>query len=757
MPLYIFGPPYRWTPFLAFFLLMGPSLTAAQPKATVRVVATSSEDGRTLPGANVVLTSLVGENRYAGATDVDGYHQISGIVPGRYALAVSFVGFKTYRDTLALTAEERRTVSTALEVQEQALDEVRVEAERGAAQRQAGLQTVGAADLERIPTPGPSGDLASYLQTLPGIVSAGDRGGQLYVRGGTPSQNLILVDGVRIIKPFHISSLYSAFPQEIVRSADVYAGGFSAEYMGATSSVIDVSLRRGNMKRFVGSASVSPFIVSSRLEGPLVKGQQSFLVVARHSVIEETAESLIGQQVPLRFYDLTGRYSIQSEVASCSITAIRTDDEGRINTGRNTVLSWSNTTLGGRCLMFGESLDHALDISAGYTRFDNAAGTRDDPERTAGLSKVYLGLEREQQLLGQDLKFGFRWSVTQYEANLDEKFITLRRLKQNGAALQAYVAMDITPSDRLTITPSLGTHVTSTRLEQPTYEPRLRVSYRPDGTARQEFSLALGKYNQVAEGITDERDAGTVFTIWRLADEADAPPQALHGILGYRQRLGDRVEASVEGYLKDLSNILVPEWTPEARFNTRTTLADGLAYGVDARLEIEAGGFYTYFGYGWTNVTYEAARDDLGAWIQGNLFEYTPAHDRRHQVNAVASYDLAGFTTNLSWEFGSGRPYTKVYGFDLLLELPDQRPMTNSGTARTLFDQPYGARLPTYHRLDVSVARSVDVAPRLSLELKAGAINTYDRANIFYYDVNTLGRVDQTPFLPYASLRVLVE
>jgi hypothetical protein len=139
------------------------------------------------------------------------------------------------------------------------------------------------------------------------------------------------------------------------------------------------------------------------------------------------------------------------------------------------------------------------------------------------------------------------------------------------------------------------------------------------------------------------------------------------------------------------------------------------------------------------------------------VFSYTPAHNRTHQVNAVSSYEWLGFTTNVSWQLGSGRPYTRVFGFDLSLDLPEQSPTGSPGTALTLFDQPYSADLPFYHRLDASIDRSFDVAPRARLEAKVGAINVYDRSNIFYYDVNRLQRVDQSPVLPYVSLQVLVE
>ena len=750
--------PLRCGLLCLMLAFLGCSQAYAQPDATLRVVVTDAADGGTLQGANVILNAAQSDRRYAGATNVDGFLEISRIVPGTYTLTISFVGFETQRDTLALQAEERRTVRASLAIQEQALGEVEVQAERGAARREAGLQAATAADIERIPVPGATGDLASYLQTLPGVVSVGDRGGQLFIRGGTPSQNLIRVDGLPIIQPFHISSLYSAFPQDIVRNADIYAGGFSAEYMGAVSSVIDVTLRRGNMKRYVGSASVSPFLATARVEGPIKTDEQSFLFVARRSLVDDVDDAIYSREVPLRFYDLTGRYSLQTDNASCNITGMYTSDEGRLNNNLNASLAWSNLTVGGRCLVFGSRIDHALDLRAGLTTFENSVGTADNPERSANLRKVYFGIHREQDISNDTrLKLGARWELAQYEATLDEQFVTLEEVRQNGVALQAYASMKWSPGEKVTVSPSVGTHLTDRRIDRPTLEPRLRLTYRPDGTDQQEISFAAGLYNQVAEGITDRRDAGTVFTVWKFASEEGDVLKARHAILGYQQRIGKAVEASVEGYVKDLSNIPVPQWTPEARFNTRTALADGLAYGFDARVEWAQGPFYSFVGYGWSSIEYDAARDDLGAWIEGSVFSYSPAHNRTHQVNAVASYEWLGVTTSASWQFGSGRPYTRVFGFDLTLDLPEDNPATAPGTALTLFDRPYGAELPAYHRLDVSVERAFSLSSRVELETKLGAINTYDRSNIFYFDVNQLQRVNQSPVLPYLSLRVLVE
>lgn len=738
---------------LAAIVLGGPA--AAQTDGIVRGVVTSAEDGEVLQGANIILTGVDSDIRRTAVTDANGFYEIRNVVPARYRVRTSYVGFATHQDTLDVSAE-RRSYNVALSPTAQRLDEVRVEVERGGTQRQAGLQTVGAQDLDRIPTPGPGGDLASYLQTLPGVVAGGDRGGGLNIRGGKTSQNLFLVDNLPLVKPLHISNFYSSFPQGAVKGADVYAGGFGAEYMGKISAVVDVTLRKGNMQEYAGSASVSPFVSSARVEGPIEKGRQSFLAIVRRSTVEETGP-LLGRDVPLSFYDVTGRYSLQREGASCSLTGLRTHDKGRLSNERNTELSWSNTAVGGRCLLFGTGLDHALKISAGYTRFENSAGRVDSAERTAGLQRGFFDLEQEREMSWGTLQLGMRAQFTSYKFEVDQKFTFSQSGRPFGGALNAFGAVETELGEHFTFAPSLGFQIHS-RTFPPTYEPRLRLTYRPDGTDQQEVSLALGKYHQMSQGITDTQDAGTEFTIWTPEPVTDTPPRALHGILGYQQQILDNLDVSVEGYVKDIANIAVPEWSVLDRFETDLTPAGGLTYGVDARVELTINSFYLFAGYGWSRVTYEAAQDDLGAWIEGGVFEFSPSHDQRHQVNVVSEFQVGDASANLSWEFGSGRPYTRAYGFDLAPDIASQLtpPVNESGQALVLFDEPYGERLPSYHRLDASVSRPFDLSSRTKLEAKVGAINVYDRRNIFYYDISRDNVVNQIPIYPYMSITVSV-
>lgn len=725
-----------------------------QSDATLRGLVTSGVDGSTLQSANVVLTDLDSSLRKATATDVEGYYEIREIPPSKYLLTVSFVGFETHEDTLVVSSG-RRTHNITLSPRKRELGEVQVEEERGATRRNAGLQTVGTEDIERVPTPGPGGDLASYLKTQPGVVAGGSRGGTVNIRGGTSSQNLFFVDGLPVVKPFHISNLYSAFSEDLVKSVDFYAGGFGAEYLGGTSSVVDVTLRGGNMEAYAGRASFSPFISSVRVEGPLGKGDQSFLVALRRSTVEETAGPLYGRTVPLTFYDFTGRYSIQSSGANCSVTGMRTYDQGRLSNERNTSLSWSNTVLGGKCTLFGEGLDQALEVSAGYSSFGNEAGTEGDPERSAELEKGFLKVASSQKF-----SWGaFRWGVTpefaSYDFTIDQKFSRFASRSSTSFRLRAFSALSIEAGDYLTLSPSFGMQLDG---QSNSFEPRLRLAYRPNGTDRREVSLAVGRYGQLAEGITDTQDAGTEFTIWTPQRVGDGLQSALHAILGYRERMAENLEVSVEGYGKKIRNIPVPEWTVLNRFETRLAAADGTVYGVDARVEWSSESTYLFLGYGWSKVTYRARRKDLGAWLDGEVFEYSPSHDQRHQINSVVGVDIGQTTLNLSWEFGSGRPYTKAYAFDLIPNVVARisPPTKFAGREAVLYDEPYGGRLPNYHRLDLTVKRPFEVSSSTRIEAEVGAINVYDRKNVFYYDVGRDNVVRQVPVYPYVSLGVKI-
>lgn len=753
------------TIFVLVFITL-PCIASAQTNSsTLRVIAISEAEGTTIIGATVVLTEPGADTLRAGTTDAYGFIEFSNVPADTYEVHISYIGLQKNIDLVTLEPEETRIYRAELQSTTSELDEVVVSAEQrsGNVRREAGRQTITGQELTRVPSAGPGGDLTAYLQTLPSVVTTGDRGGELFVRGGTPYQNLVLVENMPIIKPFHISNLFSAFPQEALSSVDVYAGGFGAEYAGASSAVLDVNLRQGSMRRHQGEVAVSPYLYSYQLEGPIVKDRHSFFVMGRHSLIEETGPELTGDEIPIQFYDLIARYSINWPNLTCNLTGIRTYDNGQINPVSQVNLSWSNTTAGIRCLGFAEELNNAIDFTMGYTGYQSSETGFDDTGRTSNMDMGYMRLDNSQQAFGLTTNYGFKLDFIRYTAELDQLFSDRTReearfvglgseLDEISTILSFYLSTEWTPHSKLTVTPGF-TSQASLRDLSPTAEPRLRVTYRPTNTNQKEFSLALGRYFQLHEAITDERDAGTVFGIYKPIDETDPYPESLHGILGYRQQFSNTFEASLETYAKTHKNIPVAQWTREPGNTLQTGLADGLSYGIDLQLEFNMSPFYISLGYGWSEVTYEAPSDELVAWIDRDIFRYNPTHDRRHQINAIATYEFGKFTGNINWQFSSGGTFTRIYAFDLALQnLPDQSPLENQGEAQTLFSEPFNGRFPNFQRVDVSVNRPFQLSSFVNLETEIGVINTLDTRNVFYFDVNTLQQVDQLPLVPYLSI-----
>lgn len=429
---------------------------------------------------------------------------------------------------------------------------------------------------------------------------------------------------------------------------------------------------------------------------------------------------------------------------------MQTYDQGQINPKRDIMLSWSNTVFGGRCRGFDERYNHPFVVTAGYTRFSNTEGSVHQNERISNLQKMYIKVDLEEHFWGLPFEYGFGMKFRTVSAEFSQRFVQGESFNYMNLIPYGYISTEIEFNEYFILRSSIGTQIawgTSVTLE-----PRFRMAYYPDGINRQELSFALGRYSQDINGITDERDAGTTFTFWKSVESGNSIQSAYHGILSYQQGFGQDITTNIEGYIKDYSNILVSEWTPEVGLKTETSFANGFAYGFDARIEYNSHPLYFYLSYGWSRIKYKAASGDLGAWIEEPIFKYFPPHDQRHKLNSMISYNFAGYTTSISWEFGTEKPYTKVYGFDLSLNSPSENPLNDPGTARTLYSRPYSERFPTYHRLDASVERSFELSPQFTVNAKAGCINIYDRDNIFYFDLNALKRVDQTPLLPYISI-----
>ena len=744
----------------SFAVLIVPAQGSSAQTATIRGFVTDGGDGSPLEGVNVVLTDASGVV-VGSATDAEGFYIVRRLAPGTYQYRASFIGYVAVEESITLSDGQIITKNVTLSFDEANLDEVVVEGERqgGGARVSAGLQTIRPQDMELVPAPDVSADLVNYLTTLPGVVSSGDRGGQLFIRGGEPTQNLVELDGMLIYQPFHIIGFYSAFPSDIIRASDVYAGGFGAKYGGRLSSVIDVASRNGNNRRFGGAFTVAPFVSTGLIEGPLIKNKASFIVSVRESVIEQGAAKLIDDDLPFRFGDAFGKlHFVLGANSQASFSGIRTHDRGVIGgTGvdididdpEQQQIDWKNTALGARFIVLPSSLPIFAEIKLSYSILDQQFGTIEDPARTTNVGRFNGSADLTYFAGGAEVGWGLFLRSSTLENQLGGQFQNVSNDKEFITEAGAYIEPTFTTGNGFKINPGVRLHAFPSKSKQ-FLEPRLRIFYE---TGPHTFSTAGGVYHQEIVGLNDRRDAGNVYTAW-TSSPLGLVPRAVHAIAGYQYSGPSGFDFSLEGFYKNLKELVIPEWTAFPRFSVNVQPADGQALGFDVRAGYEKNFFKGFVSYGWSKVDYEATGDIIQLWFDSESQSFPPAHDRRHQVSALGAVEFAGFELSTRWQFGSGLPFNESVGFDTFVLINGENDVrTDPGTLRVLYGAPYTGRLPTYHRLDVSLNKTFRLSGA-SATIQAGAINIYDRSNLFFLDLFTLQRTDQLPLIPSLGLKL---
>jgi len=741
-------------PILALALLLGSAPRAcAQTTGSLQGIVSIESSGQVLTGAFVALESGGVEVRSV-LTDRNGLYLIGGLAPGSYTLRVRFLGYSPYTQPVTFAAGTNLTVNIGLESAPIVLEGVEVDIpEVGVVIRELGRQTVTPTELRRIPTPAASGDLATYLQTLPGVVTTGDRGGQMFIRGGTHTENMTLMDGMMIYQPFHILGAFSVFPEDLFASADFYAGGFGARYSGRTSSVLDVRMRDGDRTSYHGGGSIGPVLAEVTVEGPMGDKPISWIFSARRSLLDETSESFLGEPVPLTFESQFLKLTSFTDDphSRCSLTAVRSADHGRMDAEDEVSrVGWENLGIGTRCVaLFTESSLRLVDVGVAYSRVENEAITRGAAELVADVGRFQVDMNFTNLIGSRRIEWGAYGRTKRIKHDLIELFGGNRteEVTWDGGA---YAEVTFFDGERFTFVPGVALSFVPTL----SADPRVRASWRPWGDASStEFTGAVGIYRQGLTGISDVRDASSVFVAWKRYNEGDDPMTSIHAQLGWQQTIG-KVNASLEGYYRDMRNISVPLWAVTTMFNTTLGQANGKTHGVDARLEYLGDRLYGFVGYGYGSTTYTSAQQYFSLWFGEPVQSYRPPHDRRHQVNVVASMEVGEFDIGARWQLGTGLPYTRPMGFDEFFDyrfdLPD--PHLRYGQTRMIVEKPYLGRLPAIHRLDLSVQRSFGLSFG-TLEARGGAMNLYDRTNIFYYDIYTQRRVDQLPLFPYVAVK----
>ena len=304
----------------ALLLFTFISISLFAQKGDIRGFVYDKDNGEPIMFCNVIIEGLA----IGTATDVNGFFNISGVPAGSQTLLVTYIGYDTLRQSVSL--KNKQILNQKLEISSSSvqIETVTVSADRQEMKSEVKVSVtkITPKDIKIIPAIGGEPDLAQYLQVLPGVVFTGDQGGQLYIRGGSPIQNKVLLDGMIVYNPFHSIGLFSVFDTDIMRNADIYTGGFGAQYGGRISSIMDITTRDGNKNRLSGKVATSSFGSKLMLEGPLFKkgGNSSFIMSAKTSYLDRSSKTLYTYidtaGLPYSYTDLYGKISFTGNSGS---------------------------------------------------------------------------------------------------------------------------------------------------------------------------------------------------------------------------------------------------------------------------------------------------------------------------------------------------------------------------------------------------------------------------------------------------------
>lgn len=755
---------------------------------SIRGFVYNKSDGEAVPFSNVYFKgTTIGAN-----TDLNGFFSITKVPPGKYTLLITNLDFDTITEDITITAGEILSKKYFCTKGGIKLKEVEISAEKAEKieNTTVAVQKIDPTIIAKLPSVGEP-DLAQYLQVLPGVVFTGDQGGQLYIRGGLPVQNKVLMDGMQIYNPFHSIGLFSVFDNDIMKNADVYSAGFNAEYGGRTSSVMDITTRDGNKKRLSGKIAASTFAAKMVLEGPFVKlkedgkGSASFIVSAKHSYLPQTSKSLYKYAnkdgLPFYFTDIYGKASINATNGSkVSIFGFNFND--KVDYPDIATYNWTSTGAGSNFVLIPSGSNLLIE---GVFAFSNYNIGYQNPKietdnKKSGVSGFNGGFNFIRFVGRSEIKFGFEGIITNTTYQLQNPFFTKVTAERSTTDISGYIKYKYVdqkkrfifePGFRLMYYASLNV-----------FSPEPRASLKINFTPKIRFKGAAGLYSQTLMSASSDRDVVNLFYGFINAPENQQMPstyldkdgktqkvnssvqRANHVVAGFEFDIMKYIDLNVEVYQKNFNQVIntnrdkLFDDTPENANKPDALKKDyvveqGRARGFDVVLKFEYKRFYLWSVYSLTlNDRWQ------GNTATGAIINYPPNFDRRHNVNLVGSYTFGkkrNFEINVRWNYGSPFPTTPTQGYYPAINFNNNlnyNYTTSNAELGYLPGDLNSVRLPDYHRLDIGFKYRYNWTEKVILEISGGATNVYNRKNIFYVNRFTFERINQLPILPNVNL-----
>ncbi|MCL5029542.1 MAG: TonB-dependent receptor [Bacteroidetes bacterium] len=737
---------------ISSFLLLFASLVICSNQliaggtGSLRGFVTDSTNGEYIIYANVVVQGTSS----GSPTDTRGYYFIPAIPVGKQTIIISHINYKTKYIVVDIKENKITRLDVILSPKNIELQGVNVigRNETKPTEVNLGLEKISIKELEMIPS-GAEPDVFRALQTMSGVTTTGDVTSKYYVRGGGGDQNLVLFNGATIYNPFHAMGIFSVIDPEMISTVEFYKGGFNADYGGRISSILNIVTKDGNKNSYHATGSASLLSGKLAFEGPIPYG--SFIVTGRKSYFSEILKKYLNDQsAPFDFYDISFKVNYGNPnilqngkfilYGFASGDAVKNNDPLLEDyTVKNNILGmtwnqvWSSPLFSVINLSYSgyraELLPNLSDAKARMNKLDDI---------TADFDFTYVYENKDEMDFGLQNKF---LNIKLRQENL---YNSITDFNQSGWDLTGFINYRFYRWDKLGVELGMRSKFLALSQGRPfIFEPRINVTYRPIPLLA--VKASVGRYSQEVTTLTTENDIISLFEPWIIIPNGVGAPEASELSLGLEAYLTSQLELDLTGYYKYITNLLESNQTRYALDANEFMNVNGKSYGLEFSTKFQNDLLYlkTNYSLGWAYKMYGDVR-------------YYPRYDIRHSVNILAGINLGkGWEANATWSLRSGMPFTPIAGFY------DRMPIDNVWSnyifetykAVVYWGEINSARLPYYHRLDLSLARKFKIY-LADVSLEASILNVYNRKNIFYFDRDTGKKVYMLPFFPSVSLKV---
>ncbi len=775
-----------------------PSLKESPPqrtkeKYTINGYIMDIESNETLLGATVYCKEL----ELGTATNEYGFYSIT-LPEGTYELVFSYVGYSSKSEKFSL--DKNIEYAAFLSLGEQLKEVVVVADEKTLrhSETQMSSNKISLEKVKSIPALMGERDVLKIIQLMPGVQSGSEGTTGLYVRGGGPDQNLMLLDGVPVYNASHLFGFMSTFNGDAIKSVELIKGGFPARYGGRLSSIIDVRMKEGNMKKIHGDLTIG--LVSGRfnLEGPIIKDKTSFSFSGRRTwfdlittpvqnSINKNAQSTENKQFnAYNLYDINAKINHKFSNKSRLYLSTYLGNDKLINVEKGATssedgkMTWGNKLVTARWnYQLAPKLFSNTTLYFSAYDFDFENEFISDTNTSNPVKEYYSSNSNIRDYAGKidlnynphpnhyirtGIKFGhYKFTPTtsyqELKTGEDPAVATTNGSdKIGGIEMNAYIEDDVILTKKIKI--NAGIHLVNFSVQNSNYfsfQPRLALSYLV--TERSSLKFSATKMTQFLHLLASP-GLGLPTDLWVASTDKVKPENSWQFGLGYTQSLGKGYELTVEGFYKDMNNLLAYKagfnfFSNSGDWENRVDIGDGVSYGGEILLEKTTGKTTGWIGYTLSKSTRKFPNIN-----NGKAFPYK--YDRRHDIGAAIIHKKSDrLDFGLVWVYGTGNTYT--LGTTNYNALGINTPQTGNGSlfesmgTANYIETRNNQRMPAYHRLDLS-ANFHKVKKRGKRTWSLGVYNAYARQNPFvvYNTFNSSGdpilkQQSLLPILPYFS------